>query len=200
MCPPASTHKSRDKVKRKRKPGIYTRLKEENSPAKVTQFMSELKTIQTCRTMRPDTIRMNEHYKKIIPAAIASILPLYYLAQKEYTRIYQEEASLLFLRLRKVWFPSGIYLEIFSFLALYFLMLNEGKDFLNNLSEWVELQEVTYETVYHEFPEEFQRLFSEKLNVSFSEKKEIVRLYNSCFTHNVIEYDEKNDDFLPIIK
>ncbi|MHC2118643.1 hypothetical protein ACYQB6_03330 [Salmonella enterica subsp. enterica serovar Typhimurium] len=194
VFPSSSLHNPGRKEKTNKNIGIYSKLKKENTPAEVTRFISGLKNSHTENTY------VRYLYKQIIPADIASILPLYYLAQQEYMRIYQKKESFLFLRLKKVWPSSGIYLEIFSYLALYFLMLNEGDAFLNNLSEWVELQEVSCKSLCHELPETFQKLFSEKLDISFSEKKEIARLYNSCFTHNVIEYDEKRNDFLPVIK
>ncbi|ECC3466275.1 hypothetical protein AA471_27215 [Salmonella enterica subsp. enterica] len=194
VFPVSSLRKLRVKVKTNKNSGIYTKLKKENTPAAVTQFMSELKNMYTKNTY------ITHHYKKIDPPYIASILPLYYLAQQEYMRIYPESECHLFLRLKQLWTSSGINLELLSFLALYFLMLNEGSDFLRSLSEWVGLQERTYKSPLDHFPEEFQELFSKKLNVNFSEKKKLAKLYNSCFTHNVIEYDEKSNKLLPVIK
>lgn len=174
--------------------GVYNKIKKENTAREIKDFMLLIK-----RTITPDSSSLH-NFKPFGYTRIENLLPLFNLAQQQFRRVYPVEERFLFLNLKKLWRLPEIYLEIFALLSLYYLASGSGFTFINKLSSWINPEKGIFKVSFDEFFHEFKKMFSVEFNINLEDKRRIAKLYNSCFSDDVINYEEINDDISSIIK
>lgn len=173
--------------------GIYNRLKKENNPTEVKKFM-----LVISKSLLPDTRNMY-YYKPFGNFHIEDILPLFNLAQQQYRRLYGSKAS-LFLVVKKLWSLPAIYLEFFALLSLYHLSAGKGLSFHEKVSTWVNPVQASFKLETNELIHELNEMFNLEFRIKLENKRELTKLYNSCFSRAVIKYNKWFDEISSIIE
>lgn len=172
--------------------GLYSRIKKENKPSEIKKFMSHME----------NNIMLKRHsihyYPPFRHCLIEKKLPLFNLAKRQYLRVFGQTKNNIFIIIQKTHILPDIYLEFFALLSFYYITRGEGRVFIRDMIKLIQIQKkdslVSFDGIIKDFNDYFYLAFKIRLE----EKIKIAKLYNSCFSDDVIFYDDKSDELKSI--
>ncbi|MDT7367303.1 MULTISPECIES: hypothetical protein [Enterobacteriaceae] len=173
-----NSHKNNSTIKKRH--GLYGILKSENTPAEVNAFMDTMR-VKLALPSSPFT-----RYPPFLYCNIEESLPLFHLAQMEYIRIHKKDESHIFINLKKTPTINWIYLEAFALLSFHALMARNGKDILKKASSWIESEYSNDAQQIYIIKKQIEEDFKNTFNVDITAQPEFIKIYNSCFSENVV--------------
>ncbi|QLY38606.1 hypothetical protein HV164_19650 [Citrobacter freundii] len=186
------SHKNNNPIKKRY--GFYSIIKSENTPAEVDAFMDTMRVKLT----PPSSPFIR--YPPFLYCNIEELLPLFHLAQMEYIRIHKKEESHIFIKLKKMPTINWIYLEAFALISFHALMARNGKDILKKASLWIKNESSNDIQQFYIIKKQIEEDFKNTFNVDMSEQPEFIKIYNSCFSENVVELHPTSKTIISIRK
>ncbi|MBT1849414.1 hypothetical protein [Enterobacter ludwigii] len=186
------SHKNNNSIKKRY--GFYSIIKSENTPAEVDAFMDTMRVKLT----PPSSPFIR--YPPFLYCNIEDLLPLFHLAQMEYIRIHKKEESHIFIKLKKMPTINWIYLEAFALISFHALMARNGKDILKKASSWIKNESSNDIQQFYIIKKQIEEDFKNTFNVDMSEQPEFIKIYNSCFSENVVELHPTSKTIISIRK
>lgn len=186
------SHKNNNPIKKRY--GFYSIIKSENTPAEVDAFMDTMRVKLT----PPSSPFIR--YPPFLYCNIEELLPLFHLAQMEYIRIHKKEESHIFIKLKKMPTINWIYLEAFALISFHALMARNGKDILKKASLWTKNESSNDIQQFYIIKKQIEEDFKNTFNVDMSEQPEFIKIYNSCFSENVVELHPTSKTIISIRK
>ncbi|HFK2680027.1 TPA: hypothetical protein ACG1EP_005452 [Escherichia coli] len=181
---------ARKKVAVRNKGGLYTRIKKENDFRSMDRFMVEIENI-----IRPE-IFPTSIYPPFSLSFIERELPLLNLAHSQYKRaISKKVANSIFYTLRKTHVALWLHLEMFALVAFIKLYTGKGFEFMKNMCVFIDYDKGIIKSTHEELLSEIKCNIQLNLKVNPDNFPELIEIYNSCFSKNILLYDVQDDGF-----
>ena len=123
-------------------------------------------------------------------------LPLLNLARSQYKRaISKRVANSIFYTLQKTNVALWLYLEMFALVAFIKLYTGKGFEFIKNMCVFIDYEKGIIKSTHEELLGEIKRNIQVNLKVNPDNFPELIDIYNSCFSENILSYDIQDGNF-----
>ena len=181
---------ARKQTSERNKGGLYTRIKKESDFLSMDRFMVEIEKI-----IRPERFPTSI-YPVFSHSFIERELPLLNLARSQYRRaISKRVANSIFYTLQKTNVALWLYLEMFALVAFIKLYTGKGFEFIKNMCVFIDYEKGIMKSTHEELLGEIKRNIQVNLKVNPDNFPELIDIYNSCFSENILSYDIQDGDF-----
>ncbi|EFX6129889.1 hypothetical protein P3512_23140 [Escherichia coli] len=181
---------ARKQTSERNKGGLYTRIKKESDFLSMDRFMVEIENI-----IRPERFPTSI-YPVFSHSFIERELPLLNLARSQYKRaISKRVANSIFYTLQKTNVALWLYLEMFALVALIKLYTGKGFEFIKNMCVFIDYEKGIIKSTHEELLGEIKRNIQVNLKVNPDNFPELIDIYNSCFSENILSYDIQDGNF-----
>ena len=137
-------------------------------------------------------------YNKIVHEFLPYVLVYHSMFDRNlqtFNTVQAGNLTFIFYTLQKTNVALWLYLEMFALVAFIKLYTGKGFEFIKNMCVFIDYEKGIIKSTHEELLGEIKRNIQVNLKVNPDNFPELIDIYNSCFSENILSYDIQDGNF-----